>query len=77
MRWSARARRRGRKIIEALASSTYSDHIMPYGPTKFVNGQNEGAQPANTQILKGNVEVIYPAGVRLGEGGFPDPAGLT
>ncbi len=39
------------KIIDALASSTFSGHIMPYGPTKFVNGQNQGAAPANTQVL--------------------------
>ena len=27
-------------IIDALETSTFSDHFMPYGPTKFVNGQN-------------------------------------
>ncbi|HET7365034.1 MAG TPA: ABC transporter substrate-binding protein, partial [Burkholderiales bacterium] len=32
-------------IINALASSTWDKHIMPYGPTKFVNGQNAGARP--------------------------------
>src|SRR5437899_9240529 len=26
------------KITAALASSTFSDHVMPYGPTKFVDG---------------------------------------
>src|SRR5262249_9330450 len=35
------------KLTAALASSTFSDHLMPYGPTKFVNGQNEGAAPVN------------------------------
>ena len=62
-------------VTEALASSTYADHIMPYGPTKFVNGQNEGAQPANTQILKGNVEVIYPAEFASAKVVFPIPQG--
>ena len=62
------------KIISALASSTYNDHIMPYAPTKFVNGQNEGAQPANTQILKGNVEVIYPQEFASAKAVFPMPA---
>ena len=33
-----------RKIIDALESSTFTDHFMPYGPTKFVNGQNQGAR---------------------------------
>src|SRR6266478_4976655 len=31
------------KIIASLESSTFSGHVMPYGPTKFVNGQNQGA----------------------------------
>ncbi|HSW17661.1 MAG TPA: ABC transporter substrate-binding protein, partial [Ramlibacter sp.] len=29
-------------VIAALESSAWSDHFMPYGPTKFVNGQNQG-----------------------------------
>jgi branched-chain amino acid transport system substrate-binding protein len=62
-------------LTEALAASTYGDHIMPYGPTKFVNGQNEGAQPANTQILKSNVEVIYPAEFASAKVVFPIPQG--
>ena len=62
------------KIIAALASSTYNDHIMPYGPTKFVNGQNDGAQPANTQILKANIEVIYPQEFASAKAAFPIPA---
>jgi branched-chain amino acid transport system substrate-binding protein len=48
------------KIIEALASSTFADHIMPYGPTKFENGQNTGAAPVNTQIQGGDIKVIFP-----------------
>lgn len=47
-------------IIQSLAASTIADHIMPYGPTKFVNGQNEGAQPVNTQIRGEKIEVIFP-----------------
>jgi branched-chain amino acid transport system substrate-binding protein len=49
------------KVTEALASSTFSDHIMPYGPTKFVNGQNAGAAPVNTQVQNGDIKVIFPA----------------
>ncbi|MCA3629439.1 MAG: ABC transporter substrate-binding protein [Methylobacterium sp.] len=48
------------KIIEALANSTFDDHIMPYGPTKFVNGQNTGAGPVNTQVQGGDIKVIFP-----------------
>jgi branched-chain amino acid transport system substrate-binding protein len=49
------------KVTEALASSTFADHIMPYGPTKFVNGQNTGAAPVNTQVQNGDIKVIFPA----------------
>jgi branched-chain amino acid transport system substrate-binding protein len=50
---------RGR-IIEALAASTFADHIMPYGPTRFVNGQNQGAAPVNTQVQDRDIKVIFP-----------------
>jgi branched-chain amino acid transport system substrate-binding protein len=46
---------------------------MPYGPTKFEKGQNTGAQPANTQILKSNVEVIYPPEFASAKAVFPIP----
>jgi branched-chain amino acid transport system substrate-binding protein len=49
------------KITDALAASTFADHIMPYGATKFVNGQNQGAAPVNTQVQNGDVKVIFPA----------------
>jgi branched-chain amino acid transport system substrate-binding protein len=49
------------KLTEALAASTFADHIMPYGPTKFVNGQNTGAAPVNTQVQNGDIKVIFPA----------------
>ena len=64
------------KITDALESSTFSGHLMPYGPTKFVNGQNQGAAPVNTQVLGNDIQVILPAAVRLGEGGVPNAAGL-
>jgi branched-chain amino acid transport system substrate-binding protein len=48
------------KITEALGASTFADHIMPYGPTKFVNGQNQGAAPVNTQVQEGDIKVIFP-----------------
>jgi branched-chain amino acid transport system substrate-binding protein len=48
------------KVTEALANSTFTDHIMPYGPTKFVNGQNQGAAPVNTQVQNGDIKVIFP-----------------
>ena len=48
------------KTIEALNTSTFSDHFMPYGPTKFVNGQNTGSQAVALQIQKGDMEVVWP-----------------
>ncbi|MCM2292428.1 ABC transporter substrate-binding protein [Allorhizobium sp. BGMRC 0089] len=49
------------KVIAALNSSTWDKHGMPYGLTRFVNGQNEGAQPVNTQVQNGKIDVIRPA----------------
>src|SRR5215467_921098 len=49
------------RIIAAVESSTFADHVMPYGPTRFVNGQNQGAAPVNTQVLNNDIHVIFPA----------------
>ena len=61
------------KINDALASSTFEGHIMPYGPTKFVNGQNEGAQPITTQVQKMAIEVIHPEQFATKKPIFPIP----
>ena len=58
-------------IINALETSTFSDHVMPYGPTKFVNGQNTGAQPLMTQVLKNDIRVIVPRDYREADPLFP------
>ena len=58
-------------IIDALAKSTFSDHIMPYGATRFENGQNMGAQPLMTQVIKGDIRVIVPREYREAEPLFP------
>ena len=58
-------------MMSALASSTFSDHFMPYGATKFVDGQNTGAQPLMTQVLKGDIKVIVPRDYREAEPVFP------
>jgi branched-chain amino acid transport system substrate-binding protein len=62
------------KITAALESSTFADHILPYGPTKFVNGQNQGAQAVTTQVQGMNVEVIHPAQYASKKPVFPIPA---
>lgn len=61
------------KIIEAMAASTWEGHFMPYGPTKFVGGQNTGAQPVNTQVLDGDIKVIMPKRFANAEPVFPAP----
>ena len=61
----------------SLASSTWDKHILPYGPTKFENGQNTGAQPAITQVLDKDIKVIYPLAFSSGNAVFPMPARKT
>ncbi len=58
-------------IIDALNNSAFADHIMPYGPTKFVNGQNMGAQPLMTQVYKNDIKVIIPRDYRETDPVFP------
>ncbi|KVW97537.1 ABC transporter substrate-binding protein [Thiobacillus denitrificans] len=58
-------------IIDALEKSTFADHIMPYGATKFVNGQNTGAQPLMTQVVKNDIKVIIPREYRETDPVFP------
>ncbi len=58
-------------INDALTNSAFADHIMPYGPTKFVNGQNMGAQPLMTQVYKNDIKVIIPRDYREIDPVFP------
>jgi branched-chain amino acid transport system substrate-binding protein len=62
------------KLTDAIASSTFSGHVMPYGPTKFVDGQNQGAAPVNTQVLDNDIKVILPAAFANAKPVFPIPA---
>src|SRR5712671_335420 len=61
------------KIISALEASTFAGHVMPYGPTKFVNGQNQGAAPVNTQVVGNDIQVIFPAAFASAKPVFPMP----
>ncbi|WP_201861565.1 ABC transporter substrate-binding protein [Microvirga soli] len=61
-------------IVAALASSTFKDHMLPYGPTKFVNGQNTGALSSNLQVLGNNIELILPEEFSSAKPVFPRPA---
>ena len=58
-------------IIAALEKSTFSNHFMPYGPTKFVDGQNTGGRPLMTQVLDKDIKVIIPREYRQAEPLFP------
>jgi len=62
------------KVTEALAASTFAGHVMPYGPTKFVNGQNQGAAPVNTQVLDNDIKVVLPEKFAQTKPVFPMPA---
>ncbi len=61
-------------VNAALAASTWDGHAMPYGPTVMKNGQNQGAQPVNTQVLDNDIEVIFPAEFASARPVFPIPA---
>ena len=62
------------KIIAALESSTFASPIMPYGPTKFVSGQNQGAAPVYTQVLDNDIKAILPPEFAIAKAVFPMPA---
>ncbi|MEM1046101.1 MAG: ABC transporter substrate-binding protein [Pseudomonadota bacterium] len=61
-------------VNAAAAESTWDGHAMPYGPTKMVDGQNQGGQPVNTQVLGGDIKVIFPEEFASAEAVFPMPA---
>jgi branched-chain amino acid transport system substrate-binding protein len=63
------------EIIAALEGSTFAGHVMPYGPTRFVDGQNQGAVPVNTQVLSNDIQVIFPASFASAKPVFPMPRG--
>ena len=61
------------KLLAALESSTWSDHPMPYGPTKFVNGQNQGGRPVMLQASKSDIDVVWPSKYASAKPVFPKP----
>lgn len=58
-------------VNAALASSRMDMSFMPYGATQMVNGQNAGSQPVNTQVLNGDIAVIFPSEFASAEPVFP------
>ena len=61
------------KVIAALEASTFSDHFLPYGPTKFVNGQNQGGRGTLQQATKTDIEVLWPNEFASTKAVFPRP----
>jgi branched-chain amino acid transport system substrate-binding protein len=63
-------------LIEALARTdgNFTRHVMPYGPTKFENGQNTAAQAVNTQVIENDIKVIFPGEFADARPVYPYPA---
>ena len=61
------------KLTAALASSTFKAELMPYGPTKFVNGQNEGGRAVLLQATRTDIEVVWPDQFAAAKPVFPRP----
>ncbi|MBM3364074.1 MAG: ABC transporter substrate-binding protein [Betaproteobacteria bacterium] len=61
------------KVIAALEASTWSDHFMPYGATKFVNGQNQGGKAVLLQASRTDIEVVWPNEFAAAKPIFPKP----
>ena len=64
-------------VIKALEASTWSDHFMPYGPTKFVNGQNQGGRAVLLQASKTDIDVVWPNEYATTTPVFPRPKTTT
>ena len=62
-------------VISALETSTLDPLYMPYGPTKFVNGQNVGSRAVSIQVQNGDVDIIYPTEFASAKPIFPRPKG--
>lgn len=61
------------KLIETLSTQTFGETVMPYGPIKFVNGDNTGSNLVNLQVRGEKIEVIYPKDYATIEPVFPFP----
>ena len=61
------------KVIAALETSTWFPSIMPYGPTKFVNGQNQGGRGSLLQASKSDIDVVWPNEFASSKPVFPRP----
>jgi branched-chain amino acid transport system substrate-binding protein len=61
------------KVVPALAASTFFPDMLPYGPTQFVGGQNQGAQAVGLQVQHADVKVVWPEQFADAKPVFPRP----
>lgn len=61
------------KLIETLSTQTFGDTIMPYGPIKFVGGDNTGSHVVNTQVRGQKIEIVFPKEYATMDPVFPMP----
>ena len=61
------------KLIETLSTATFADTIMPYGPIRFVKGDNSGSQLVNTQVRGDKIELVFPKEYATVDPVFPMP----
>jgi branched-chain amino acid transport system substrate-binding protein len=47
------------KLIEVLSTQSFDSSVMPYGQSKFVDGQNINALALNTQVQGGDVKAPW------------------
>ena len=67
-----RAASRGpRKVIVALDELDLRRSHHALWADQFVNGQNQGAAPVNTQVSGNDIKVIFPADLRRRQAGVP------
>ncbi|MBN8873820.1 MAG: ABC transporter substrate-binding protein [Rhodospirillales bacterium] len=63
------------QVVPALGASTFYPDMLPYNPTKFVNGQNQGAQGVGLQVQHADVKVVWPDQFADAKAIFPRPKG--
>lgn len=62
------------KIREALAATSYKDHILPQGPIEFdEKGENVNAQAVLIQVIDGKHKVVLPEEYAEAQPVFPQP----
>ena len=62
-------------VRNAMAKTNLADHVLPQGPIVFgADGQNKNAQAAVTQVLDGQIKVVWPFKYAESDFVFPQPS---